>query len=127
MGYHTRDIKRGVYGDFSKVVEEWEELLDARLQDGKILELVEIADLYGALEGYLEKRYGMNMEDVAKMSRMTSSAFIEGKRVAPTPESVEPKRCSSCQIPEEDGDETFFSVRDDGKLWCHFCWFDRKR
>jgi hypothetical protein len=82
MGYHTREIKKGEFGEFSKVQEEWEELLDARLQDGKILELVEIADLYGAIEGYLEKQYGMSMEDVAKMSHMTKTAFLEGKRTA---------------------------------------------
>lgn len=29
MGYHTREFNKGTYGEFSKVEEEWEELLDA--------------------------------------------------------------------------------------------------
>lgn len=84
MGYHTRKFKKGVFGEFSKVQEEWEELLDARLQDGKILELCELADLYGAIEGYVELRFNLTMDDIAKMSRMTSEAFEEGSRVTVT-------------------------------------------
>ncbi len=81
MGYHTKKFKKGVYGEFSKIQEEWEELLDARLQDGKILELCELADLYGAISGYVEKKFNLTMDDIAKMSRMTSEAFEEGERI----------------------------------------------
>lgn len=80
MGYHKREIPEGVYGEFSKVAEEWEELLDARDQNARILELCEIADLYGALAGYVEKRFGMSMDDVKKMAELTSSAFLDGSR-----------------------------------------------
>lgn len=80
MGYHKKKIVRGVYGYFSKVEEEWEELLDARDQDAKILELCEIADLYGAISAYIEKRYGLTMEDIKQMSDLTSSAFEDGER-----------------------------------------------
>jgi len=80
MGYHIREIKKGKFGDFSKVQEEWEELLDACEQNAKILELIELSDLYGAIEGYLNIKYGMTMDDIKKMSDMTSSAFKEGKR-----------------------------------------------
>lgn len=80
MGYHKREITRGVFGEFSKVQEEIEELQDAHEQGGKILELVELSDLYGAIEGYLQSYYGMTMEDIKQMSTMTSSAFKEGKR-----------------------------------------------
>lgn len=82
MGYHTKKFKKGVYGEFSKVQEEWEELLDARLQDGKILELCELSDLYGAIAGYVEKKFNMTMDDIAKMSRMTSEAFEAGERIS---------------------------------------------
>lgn len=85
MGYHTKDFKKGVFGEFSKVQEEWDELLDARAQDGKILELCELSDLYGAIEGYVKTRFNMTMDDIAKMSRMTSSAFEEGKRSSTPP------------------------------------------
>lgn len=127
MGYHTRDIKKGVFGEFSKVQEEWDELLDARTQNGKILELVEIADLYGAIEGYLEKKFGLNMEDVAKMSHMTKTAFLEGKRVSSDPMPTDPPLCVACQLPEEDVDEDMVvRVRDDGKYWCQYCWHQER-
>lgn len=80
MGYHKREIIRGVFGEFSKIQEEIEELQDAHEQGGKILELVELSDLYGAIEGYLYSYYGMTMEDIKQMSEMTTSAFKEGKR-----------------------------------------------
>jgi len=80
MGYHIKEIERGVFGDFSKIEEEWEELIDARSQNAIILELCEIADLYGAISGYVEKRFGMSMDDIKKMSELTSSAFKDGER-----------------------------------------------
>lgn len=55
MGYHNREIQKGVFGEFSKIYEEYEELLDALQQRCKILVLVEISDLLGAINGYLEK------------------------------------------------------------------------
>lgn len=85
MGYHTRKIARGVYKEFSKVEEEWAELLDAREQGARILEICELADLYGAIKGYVEARFGLTMDDVATMSRMTSEAFVEGSRATVTP------------------------------------------
>lgn len=80
MGYHKREIRKGTYGTISKIYEEVEELADAHEQRGKILELVELADLYGAIEGYVERKFGMSMADIKQMSDMTKSAFIEGKR-----------------------------------------------
>jgi hypothetical protein len=38
MGYHKRVICKGVFGEFSKVQEEFEELLDAKDQCSKVLE-----------------------------------------------------------------------------------------
>jgi hypothetical protein len=80
MGYHKISIDRGTYGEFSKIEEEFMELKDAFYQDDKILELCETSDLIGAIEGFLEKRYGMTLEDVIKFSNKTKEAFIEGKR-----------------------------------------------
>jgi hypothetical protein len=89
MGYHKREIPRGTYGEFSKVVEELEELKDAQEQGCRILELVEITDLYGALAGYVEKHFGMTMDDVKQMAELTRSAFSEGERVATYPTNVD--------------------------------------
>lgn len=80
MGYHTREFKKGMYGEFSKVEEEWEELMDAREQKASILELCELSDLLGAMAGYVEKRYSLTLDDLILMSDMTRSAFREGKR-----------------------------------------------
>lgn len=81
MGYHTKEFVKGEFGEFSKVEEEWEELLDARSQNAKVLELCELSDLYGAIQGYVEQNFpGMNMDDIKQMSDMTQSAFKEGKR-----------------------------------------------
>lgn len=80
MGYHTREIQKGVIGEFSKVQEEWEELEDARLQEAPVLEIVELTDLLGAIEAYVQKRYNLTMQDLLQMKEMTRSAFREGKR-----------------------------------------------
>jgi len=81
MRYHTREIKKGEYGEFSKIEEEWEELSDAWGQGAKLLILCELADMYGAMAGYVEKHFpGMTMVDVEVMAKMTISAFKEGKR-----------------------------------------------
>ncbi len=127
MGYHSRPMPKGVYGEFSKVEEEWEELLDARKQDARILEICEVADLYGALKGYVEKRFGMTIEDVAKMSEMTSSAFVEGSRV-PSKAVVAPPiehACVDCLLCTKAFDDICVYVRSDGKPYCTNCWFSK--
>lgn len=80
MGYHTREIPRGVLGEFSKIEEEMEELKDAHDQGVKILELCELSDLYGAIELYLQAQYGMDMRDLKEMSLLTKRAFEDGTR-----------------------------------------------
>lgn len=81
MGYHINSISKGVYGEFSKIQEEVDELEDAIQQKAKILQIVEICDLYGAIQGYLEKYHpGITMDDVRKMSELTHLAFLDGSR-----------------------------------------------
>lgn len=79
MGYHTRDIEKGQYGQFSKIREEFEELEDAFIQKDEILMICEMADLIGAIEGYASK-WNLTLDDIKKFSDKTKSAFIEGKR-----------------------------------------------
>lgn len=80
MGYHKKKINKGTLGEFSKIREEWEELCDAHDQDGKVLEICELADLYGAISLYIKNKYGLTMEDIKMMSDMTTAAFKNGKR-----------------------------------------------
>lgn len=80
-GYHNREIAKGEYGELSKIVEELEELQDANEQGCKIMELVELSDLYGAIEKYLENYHlGYDMGQLKKMSDLTKRAFTNGER-----------------------------------------------
>lgn len=80
-GYHTKEIKKEKYGTIFKIEEEWNELKDAHLQDDKILELCELSDIVGAIEGYVTEKYNMSLEDLIKFSNKTKEAFRSGKRV----------------------------------------------
>jgi len=80
MGYHLRDIPKGSFGGFSKIQEEWEELLDAREQQSPILELVEFSDLLGAIEEYVFLKYNIKLDDIIKMKDATKRAFQTGDR-----------------------------------------------
>jgi hypothetical protein len=78
--YHLRPIKvQGVFGETSKILEELDELEEALEQNNTILAACELADLYGALEGVVE-RLGWTMAEVAMMSAGTRRAFEAGER-----------------------------------------------
>lgn len=80
-GYHVTLIKKGVLGESSKIREEIEELIDAEKQGCRVMALLELADILGAIEGYLEKKkYGITLEDLYHMSRITKRAFLNGHR-----------------------------------------------
>jgi hypothetical protein len=51
-GYHITSIQKGKNGEVSKIKEEILELKDAELQKSKIMALVELSDLIGAIELY---------------------------------------------------------------------------
>lgn len=83
-GYHLVPIAKGVLGETSKIaeeLEELEELEDAQRQGNRIMMLVELSDLYGAVEHYLETKFpGMAMADLAVMAATTRRAFDNGRR-----------------------------------------------
>jgi phosphoribosyl-ATP pyrophosphohydrolase len=84
-GYHTREIPQGVYGELSKVYEECAELADAEAQGSKLMVLNELADIVGAIEGYLAKHYqNITLVDLIVFSDITKRAFANGRR---TPKS----------------------------------------
>ena len=81
MGYHLKKIKKGQIGESSKILEEVLELIDSENQKCKIMNLVELSDIYGALELYLHKNFqGIKMEDLKMMSDITQRAFKSGAR-----------------------------------------------
>ena len=80
MGYHKKEIKKGVLGEYSKIKEEFLELMDANEQKANVLIICELFDLIGAIEAYSEKKHNLTLKDLIKMKNMTKSSFQEGKR-----------------------------------------------
>lgn len=80
MGYHKKQIRKGIVGQSSKIMEEYEEWLDAREQMNPVMELVELSDLLGAIDLYTLKMYNVSLNELLKMTRATQEAFTEGER-----------------------------------------------
>lgn len=78
-GYHTVEIPKGELGKFSKIKEEFLELEDAVKQESGIMSLIELADLYGAIEAYLYQ-FNLDMTDLQSFSGITKRAFENGRR-----------------------------------------------
>lgn len=80
-GYHIAKITRGETGEISKIQEELDELIDAHAQGSRVMELVELSDLVGAIQLYLDKYHaGYSLDDLGVMSRITARAFRNGAR-----------------------------------------------
>lgn len=80
MAYHLKEIPKGVIGEPSKIIEEFSEWEDALEQNCKIMELIELSDLLGAIELYTLNYYNINLEDLKTMSEITKRAFESGER-----------------------------------------------
>lgn len=61
MGFHKAVITRGVYGEVSKIYEEWLEAEDALAQGQYLMLLIELSDMVGAAAG-VAYRYGVTLE-----------------------------------------------------------------
>lgn len=82
-GYHLSEIPRGEFGEPSKIIEEAMELADAHSQGARIMALVELSDLVGAVEGYLRRHHpGSSLDDLITMAAITGRAFKNGHRSA---------------------------------------------
>lgn len=80
-GYHLIDIEKQPYGSIEKIQEEVYELFDAVEQDCRLMQLVELSDIVGAVEGVLEAQFpGMTLQDLITMSDLTKRAFRTGGR-----------------------------------------------
>lgn len=81
MSYHIRKIPRGEFGEISKIVEEFWELVDADEQQAEVMIINELSDLIGAIEGYLNKHHpSITLNDLIKMKELTARAFESGHR-----------------------------------------------
>lgn len=80
-GYHLKEIEKGILGELSKIYEEVEEVKDAEEQGINIMLLVELSDMLGAVESYLEKHHpSITLQDLIKMKDVTKRAFETGGR-----------------------------------------------
>lgn len=81
-GYHIKDIAPGKFGELSKIREEVDEAFDAEEQGNRLMVLVELADIIGAIGGYLSDKYGeaVTLQDLITMSEATQRAFAAGHR-----------------------------------------------
>ncbi len=81
MPYHQHEIPKGEVGEFSKIKEECLELEDAVGQKNKIMVLIELSDLIGAIKLYVASYYGnISIKDLEKMADLTISCFEDGTR-----------------------------------------------
>lgn len=81
--YHlaSSKIRKGELGEISKIQEELDELRDAMTQECRIMALLELSDLVGTIELFLEKHFSdFTIEDVLTMQRITKRAFQNGAR-----------------------------------------------
>lgn len=80
-GYHIASIAKGELGEISKIEEEFSEFIDATRQDVTIMQLVELSDLFGAIEAWLIKYHpAITIDQVLRMKSVTQRAFKNGHR-----------------------------------------------
>lgn len=81
MGYHLKEIQKGVYGEVSKIEEELRELEDALVQKNRVMALVELSDMVGAIKGFLSNHFpDFTILDLIRMADATGRAFKDGTR-----------------------------------------------
>jgi hypothetical protein len=86
-GYHLNDIPKGELGKWSKITEEWAEFEDAKQQGSKILMLVELADVFGAIKAF-HKAYSNSgdaiiavNQELRKLEDETNALGIDRKEI----------------------------------------------
>jgi hypothetical protein len=81
MSYHIKEIEKGEVGKLSKIYEEIEEVKDADDQNCNVMVILELSDVIGAIECYLEKEHpSITLKDLIKMKDITKRAFQSGSR-----------------------------------------------
>ena len=73
MKYHLSEINKGTIGESSKIQEELDELNDVIKQNCKIMILLELSDILGAVEE-VAKKYNCSLNDLIIMSDITKRA-----------------------------------------------------
>lgn len=82
-GYHLVAIPRGELGELSKIREELDELADAMAQGSRIMATVELSDMVGAIQAFMDRHLpGTTIEDLLTFSEITKRAFQNGRRTS---------------------------------------------
>ncbi|MDP3990078.1 MAG: hypothetical protein Q8Q01_02630 [archaeon] len=81
-GYHLKDIAKGKLGEKTKIYEEIEEFKDSLQQNNPLMALLELSDLIGSIEEYLNQQFRgtISLDDLIAMKDVTKRAFINGHR-----------------------------------------------
>jgi len=75
--FHIKKIKRGKYGELSKILEEVEEAIDAEFQKDRVMLLIELSDIVGAVEGVLKKqKFNITVEELIKFARLRGEVSV---------------------------------------------------
>lgn len=77
MEFHKRKIPKGSYGELSKIVEEVEEALDADEQGLRLMLLLELSDIIGAVDGVLKKHFpNFTTEELLTFVRLRGAVSV---------------------------------------------------
>lgn len=76
-GYHIKEIQKGQLGEQSKIYEEALELQDAIEQDCRIMQLVEMSDLVGAVEYFAIKHDVLDIENFKNLLNSLTYARVD--------------------------------------------------
>ncbi|MDW9481779.1 hypothetical protein GOB57_24325 [Sinorhizobium meliloti] len=80
-GYHLKYIPKGVFGEVSKIEEEFLEFKDALKQENDVMAIVELSDQIGAIRGWLERNHPtITLEKLITMNDATTRSFVNGHR-----------------------------------------------
>lgn len=67
FSWHNKKISKGIYGEFSKILEEVEEASDALDQNNHLMYLIELSDIVGAIEE-IANRHNLTLTDLINFS-----------------------------------------------------------
>lgn len=71
ISFHELPIRKGIYGEISKIQEEVDEAIDSSVRGHRVMLLLELADIIGAIDGMLLKQFPeFTTEDLLKFVRL---------------------------------------------------------
>lgn len=77
MQFHKREIPKGKYGEISKIKEEVEEALDSQEQNLRLMTLLELSDIIGAVDGVLNKHFpGFTVEELLAFAKLRGQVSV---------------------------------------------------